>query len=81
MKRRTIVVWAQWDSDAKVWVATSDDLPGLITEAKNQQALIVKLRVMIPDLLEDDGGFDGDDLPEIPVMIMTEQLEKIRLRA
>ncbi len=81
MKKLTIFVRAQWDSEAEVWVATSDDLPGLITEAETQQALVVKLQDMIPDLLEDGGGFDGDDLSEIPVVIMSEQLTRIRLRA
>jgi len=28
-----IQVKAFWDSDARVWVAESDDVPGLITEA------------------------------------------------
>ena len=85
MKRNTIVVRAQWDPEAEVWVATSDDLPGLVTEADNQQELVKKLHDMIPDLLEGEefGGeeFGGGDLAEIPVMIMSEQPEKVRLRA
>ncbi len=80
MKRNTIVVRAQWDPEAEVWVATSDDLPGLVTEADNQQELVKKLHDMIPDLLEGE-EFGGGDLAEIPVMIMSEQLEKVRLRA
>jgi len=28
-----VTVSANWDGDAKVWVATSDDVPGLVTEA------------------------------------------------
>ena len=27
-------VKAEWDAEAKVWVATSNDLPGLVTEAE-----------------------------------------------
>ena len=27
-------VRAEWDEEAKVWVATSDDVPGLVTEAE-----------------------------------------------
>ena len=33
MGTKQITVNAEWDPEAKVWVATSDDVPGLITEA------------------------------------------------
>ena len=33
---------ATWDDDAKVWVAESDDVPGLITEADTVSALVQK---------------------------------------
>jgi predicted RNase H-like HicB family nuclease len=45
-------VHADWDSEAGVWVATSDDVPGLATEAPTVEALAEKLRTMIPELLE-----------------------------
>ena len=45
------VVLAEWDPDAKVWVATSDDVPGLVTEAATMEALAQRLRVMVPELL------------------------------
>lgn len=44
-------VSAFWDSDAAVWVATSEDVPGLATEAETIEALRQKLRSIIPDLL------------------------------
>lgn len=80
MQEHTIVVRALWDRQARVWVATGDDVPGLVTEAGTQQGLVKKLHVMIPDLLEDESGAAGD-LTEVPVMIVWEQLEKVRLRA
>lgn len=80
MNRNVIVVRASWDDEARVWVATSEDLPGLVTEAEDQEKLVAKLHLLIPDLLEDD-GFAFDDLPEVPVVVMTEQFAKIRLRA
>ena len=79
MQRHMIVVRARWDPEAEVWVATSDDLPGLVTEAENHQELVKKLHEMIPDLLEGEDLGD-DQLPEIPVMIMSEQMHKVRLR-
>ena len=45
-------VHADWDSEARVWVATSDDVPGLATEASTVEVLAEKLRTMIPELLE-----------------------------
>ena len=41
-----------WDSEAEVWVATSVDVPGLATEAETVELQLVKLRIMIPELLE-----------------------------
>ncbi len=45
-------VHADWDSEAGVWVATSDDVPGLATEAPTVEALSEKLRTIVPELLE-----------------------------
>ncbi|HJX11195.1 MAG TPA: DUF1902 domain-containing protein, partial [Candidatus Binatia bacterium] len=50
MPTKQITVNAEWDPEAKVWVATSDDVPGLITEAETVEALAEKLSVMIPEL-------------------------------
>ncbi len=44
-------VHAEWDDEASVWVASSDDVPGLATEAPTTEELISKLKVMIPELL------------------------------
>lgn len=46
------LIRAEWDADALVWVATSDDVPGLVTEADTLEALDSKLQVMVPELLE-----------------------------
>ena len=43
---------ANWDPEAEVWVATSDDVPGLATEAETIETLTEKLRTLIPELLE-----------------------------
>lgn len=45
-------VQAEWDSHARVWVASSEDVPGLVTEADNIEALDAKLQAMVPELLE-----------------------------
>lgn len=43
---------AQWDPEAGVSVAESDDVPGLVAEADSPIALLHKLTTLIPELLE-----------------------------
>ena len=52
MSKTRYVVKAMWDEEARVWVAESDDVPGLVTEAATQQELIRKLEIVVPELLE-----------------------------
>ena len=48
-------VEAFWDPEPGVWVATSDDVPGLATEAETLEKLTEKLRGLIPELLDANG--------------------------
>ena len=48
-------VRAEWDTEAGVWVATSDDVPGLVTEAASIEALNEKLQSLVPELLQANG--------------------------
>jgi hypothetical protein len=54
-------IHAEWDPEARVWVATSDDVPGLVTESESLEALDAKLKHMVPELLESNGiAVDGE---------------------
>lgn len=53
---RERIVYAEWDDQAGVWVATSDDVPGLVTESKTFETLLKKLRTLVPELLELNGA-------------------------
>ena len=55
MGKEQYTVRCEWDPDARVWVATSDDVPGLATGADTLDKLIEKLKVVIPELLEATG--------------------------
>ncbi len=55
---RPIVIHADWDPEAALWVATTNDLRGLVTEADTIEALRAKLPGMILDLLEEYGISD-----------------------
>ena len=76
MQHATVVVRADWDDEAQVWVATSDDVEGLVTEAATLEALRPKVLAMVAELLQLNG--QRSDLPEIPISIMAEQTARIR---
>ena len=63
---------AEWDEEANVWVATSDDVPGLVTEEATMEGLIEKLRIIVPELLEFNGLKTGE---EVPFELMTRRFE------
>lgn len=50
---------AQWDPEGGVWVAESEDVPGLIAEGDSPNILTQKLRILIPELLELNGVRTG----------------------
>ena len=52
MDQLTCKISALWDDEANVWVATSEDVLGLATEADMLEALSQKLRAMVPELLQ-----------------------------
>ena len=57
-------VEARWYED--MWVATSDDIPGLTVEARNLNELCDLLKVIIPELLEENSHLvEQENLPVI----------------
>jgi predicted RNase H-like HicB family nuclease len=56
-------VTAIWDSEASAWIAESDNVPGLVTEAETLELLVKKLRTLIHELLEANGIAIGEELP------------------
>ncbi|MBR5647139.1 MAG: DUF1902 domain-containing protein [Treponema sp.] len=41
-----------WDEEANVWVAQSEDIPGLVLEGGSLDALIERVRFAAPELIE-----------------------------
>jgi predicted RNase H-like HicB family nuclease len=72
MTVKPFFVRAEWDEEAAVWVATSDDVPGLVTEEATMEGLIQKLRIIIPELLEANGLTPGK---EVPFELITRRFE------
>ncbi len=80
MQSKQITVHAEWDGEANVWVATSDDVPGLITEASSVEILTEKLAVLIPELLEVNGVLVGKALGQVPINLIAHREQLVTLR-
>jgi predicted RNase H-like HicB family nuclease len=63
---------AFWDPEASVWVAESEDVAGLVTEAETVEQLVAKLRVMVPELLEANGVLAAD-IADVPIRLVAER--------
>ncbi len=73
--QKVYFVHAEWDEKARVWVASSDDVPGLATEADTAEALIEKLKGLIPELLQAN-GYEGSK--EVQFELLTRRFETTR---
>lgn len=45
------VVNLKWDMDSFVWIATSEDIKGLVLESGSFDALIERVRFAVPEIL------------------------------
>jgi predicted RNase H-like HicB family nuclease len=83
MTPMSIFVRAEWDPEARVFVATSEDVPGLVAEAATTELLMEKLKALVPDLLALNGDVHGEtqDMREIPIFVMHQHVDKIRILA
>ncbi len=77
MKNQVIIVRAEWDNEAEVWIASSNDIDGLALEAATMELLQQKIPGALRDLLEMNGFAGASDLPEIPYHIMSSQVGRI----
>lgn len=58
---KTLRVQAEWDQEANVWVAISEDVAGLVAEADTEKSLLTKLRVLIAELLDANQSTFGNE--------------------
>ncbi len=73
---RPLFIMTEWDEEACVWVATSDDVPGLVTEESTVEALIEKLIIMVPELLELNG--EQKQGKEVAFEMLSRRFESVR---
>jgi hypothetical protein len=72
-------VQAFWDAEAQVWVATSEDVPGLVTEAPTIELLTQKLRVIIPELIVLNQIVSSDYVGSISFELTSHRQELIKV--
>ena len=46
------IINLSWDTEAGVWLAQSDDIPGLVLESGSFDALVERVRYAVPELIE-----------------------------
>ena len=49
------IIKFHWDSEAAVWIATSDDVPGLVLESGSFDALVERVKAAVPELISLNG--------------------------
>ena len=81
LSKEYITVRADWDDEAGVWVATSEEVPGLVTEAESEQALLDKLKVLAPELFElNVPDMDLSKAPPLEVVFSAREEHTVQLR-
>ncbi len=62
-----------WDPDAAVWVATSEDIPGLVLESGSFDALVERVRFAASELL----ALNGHKGSQADLTFLSERRERI----
>jgi hypothetical protein len=79
MTTQVYTVHCRWDPEAGVWIATSDDVPGLVAEADTMEKLTEDVKLLVPDLLELNCGIRGP--AEVSLVVTSRREERVRLPA
>jgi len=70
----------EWDSEAEVWYISETNFPGLVAESETEEGLVRKVHELVPELYRLNAHLidwqpDGD----LPICVMSERLERIRI--
>ena len=64
-----------WDAEAAVWIATSEDVPGLVLESGSLDALIERIRFAAPELL----SLNGIKSQTLSICFKSERYEQVNI--
>ena len=70
----SVMVKAEFDDEAKVWIATSADVPGLVVEDASLEKLLDEVGELIPILLAENGFSSDHGSFEMPVHVAAQAL-------
>lgn len=62
-----------WDKEANVWIASSNEIPGLVLESDSYDTLTDRLRIAVPDILE------ANHLPKITKLNYSSNSSNVRV--
>lgn len=79
MSNRSIIVRAEYDAEAGVWVASTSDISGLSVESDSFEGLQRAIAGAVADLI-DLNGFDTD-LPEVAMQVLAQNIIRIPVAA
>ncbi|NEO86309.1 MAG: DUF1902 domain-containing protein [Spirulina sp. SIO3F2] len=81
MKQLMCQIEVMWDAEARVWLATSADVPGLATEADTMELLTEKLRQMVPELLRLNAVIPEHEAHTISMVLNSHREERVEVAA
>ena len=70
-----VMIKMAWDPESCVWIAESDDVPGLVLESGSFDALVERVRFAVPELLE----LNGTAPASIQLRIAAERYERLAM--
>jgi len=60
-KIKCVIIYLIYDEEVDVWIAMSEDVPGLVLESESKETLKKRVKLAAPELLELNGvEFDED---------------------
>lgn len=71
------VINFMWDNEACVWIATSEDVPGLVLESGSFDALVERVHYAIPELIEESAMLDGDKEQPLNLIYRSERRDRV----
>lgn len=63
----------RWDAEEAVWIATSEDVPGLVLESGSFDALVERVKQAVPELI----ALNGEKIPDCRLSFFTEREDRV----
>lgn len=60
---KEITIQVEWNEESAAWLASSDDVPGLIVESASYQELIEIIEDLLPDFVDSSAQIEQKAIP------------------